>query len=395
MTNNLDDWEKLDKLFRNYSLYSYNKIFQTALDRSNNSKDIIIFGAGQLGKKVAELLTISGLNVIGFCDNSISFAGVNILELPVYSPEELSRKFSKEILVIVSIWSYKHSYSQTLSQLENLGFKNVIHSLIPLVVYQKTKNYLPNYCLDNPHKIIQSKTKVIAAYKIIKEMGDYKSIEVYEKMIAFYFNPVADNIPVPTERKVFRELVDEVYVDTGAYIGQTVLDFIRDRASVYKSIYCFEPDRISFKRLSKNLEQYTRNGSSEINLINAAVGDLFKKVSFLHTGTWGSKVVNATNMFNTVDQYALDKYKWNALPTLIKFDIEGNELSALKGANSFIKNSTTVLSITAEHRIEDLWEIPLYLYAINPKRLIYLIPRDYEVGMDLVFYSVPQGRIVI
>jgi FkbM family methyltransferase len=218
---------------------------------------------------------------------------------------------------------------------------------------------------------------------------------VYEKMNAFYFNPVADNIPVPTERKVFRELVDEVYVDTGAYIGQTVLDFIRDRASVYKSIYCFEPDRISFKRLSKNLEQYTRNGSSEINLINAAVGDLFKKVSFLHTGTWGSKVVNATNMFNTVDQYALDKYKWNALPTLIKFDIEGNELSALKGANSFIKNSTTVLSITAEHRIEDLWEIPLYLYAINPKRLIYLIPRDYEVGMDLVFYSVPQGRIVI
>ena len=395
MINNLHSEKTLDKLFSTYSLSSYKEKFESAVNRSNDSKDIIIFGAGTLGKKVADLLTVCGFNVIGFCDNSLSLSGVTIQGLPVYRPKELSEKFSKKILVVISIWSFNHSYPETVSQLEKLGFKNIIHSLIPLVVYQKYKNYLPNYCLDTPEKIIQSRKLVIEAYKIIKERGDSESIDVFEKIISFYFNPIANNVPIPTERKVFQELVDEVYVDCGAFIGQTIHDFIRRRRGIYKSIYCFEPDQISFQNLSKNLDQYTRNGVSNINLINAAVGNLNNKVGFSHTGTWGSKVENNADMLSVVNQFSLDNFKWSDLPTLIKFDVEGHELSALKGANSFIKNSNTVLNITAEHRIEDLWEIPLYLYAINPNRKIYLVPQDCEVGMDLVFYSIPQQRISI
>jgi FkbM family methyltransferase len=218
---------------------------------------------------------------------------------------------------------------------------------------------------------------------------------VFEKIIAFYLNPISENIPLPAERKVFLELASEVYVDCGAFIGETVNEFIQSRGGVYNSIYCFEPDQISFDTLGKNLQQHIQHQSGSINLVNAAVGDSSKKVSFSHTGTWGSKVESADSKLDMVNQYALDDYAWTVTPTLIKFDIEGRELSALRGAKSFINNVSTVLSITAEHRIEDLWEIPLYLYSINPERLIYLVPQDFEVGMDLVYYSVPQQRAIV
>ena len=393
MINNLYSEITLDKLFSAFSSDSYKEKFQEAIKKSNTSKDIIIFGAGTLGAKVAELLKISGLNVVGFCDNATSLAGGYKIGIPVYSPDMLAKNFPKDILVIVAIWSYRHSFPQTKFQLEKLGFTNIIHSLIPLVVFQKNKDYLPNYCLDTPEKIIQSKDQVIAAYKIIKQMGDPLSLSAFEKIIAFYLNPVADNIPLPIERRVFQELPDEVYVDCGAFIGETVHDFIQSRGGIYGSIYCFEPDQISFNSLRKNLQRYIDNQLGVINLVNAAVGDSSKKVSFSHTGTWGSKVEGVDNL-DMVNQYALDNYTWTMLPTLIKFDIEGQELSALEGANSFIKNAETVLSITAEHRIEDLWEIPLHLYAANPDRLIYLVPQDCEIGMDLVYYSVPQQRAV-
>lgn len=382
---------RLSQLFSEYAPDTYATMFQRALSISQRPENIIVFGAGNLGTKVASLMQIAGYTVVGFCDNNKPRIGDSKNGIPVFTPAEL-QKLDHSTLVVVGIWSYNHSFRETSAQLAANGFNNVLHCLVPLVLFQQDKNYLPNYCLDNPEKLRTAADELHDAEALLRRTGDAKSVEVFEQVVAFFLNPVAENVPLPGDRKVFRELPDEVYVDCGAFIGETVTKLIEARGGELQSVYCFEPDRFSFERLRDNLGSARMKGSAEIHFVNAAVGSETGSVSFTHTGTWGSSVSGMNSEVERVDAFALDDFPWSTEPTLIKMDIEGQELEALKGSQSFIRNSRTVLSITAEHRMEDLWEIPLYLNSINPDRDIYLVAQDSEIGMDLVYYSVPKER---
>jgi hypothetical protein len=59
-------------------------------------------------------------------------------------------------------------------------------------------------------------------------------------------------------------------------------------------------------------------------------------------------------------------------PTIIKMDIEGFELPALKGAAATIRDARPKLLVSAYHRSTDLLEIPNYIDSIAP---------DYRIGL--------------
>ena len=57
--------------------------------------------------------------------------------------------------------------------------------------------------------------------------------------------------------------------------------------------------------------------------------------------------------------------------TFIKMDIEGSELEALKGAEKTVRSHKPKLAICLYHKIEDFWEIPLYINEIVPEYKLY------------------------
>lgn len=61
----------------------------------------------------------------------------------------------------------------------------------------------------------------------------------------------------------------------------------------------------------------------------------------------------------------LDNLVKNEKVDYIKMDIEGAELSALKGAEKIILRDVPQLMISGYHKIEDLWEIPEYVLGLN------------------------------
>ncbi|MFI5246497.1 MAG: nucleoside-diphosphate sugar epimerase/dehydratase, partial [Gemmatimonadales bacterium] len=68
------------------------------------SGDIVLFGAGGLGRKVAAGLRANGVEPLAFADNSVARQGTTIDGLRVLSPEDAAREFGEHAIFVVTIW---------------------------------------------------------------------------------------------------------------------------------------------------------------------------------------------------------------------------------------------------------------------------------------------------
>ena len=99
----------------------------------------------------------------------------------------------------------------------------------------------------------------------------------------------------------------------------------------------------------------------------------------------GAKVVEDPLNANQVDVVALDTYA-KEFPTIIKMDIEGFELEALKGAENIIRTLKPKLVICIYHKILDFYEIPMYLKSLVPEYKFKV--RQHELGFcETVLYA--------
>ena len=66
---------------------------KTTFDRiTKNKRDVLIFGAGNVGRKALLALRSNGYNVLGFIDNNAKLHGAKIDQINVYSPQNAFNK---------------------------------------------------------------------------------------------------------------------------------------------------------------------------------------------------------------------------------------------------------------------------------------------------------------
>ena len=161
---------------------------------------------------------------------------------------------------------------------------------------------------------------------------------------------------------------EEVFVDLGGYIGDTVLDYINTYGKEgYSSIYTYEITPETFEILKENLEGYD-------NIIYRSVG-ASDKSGFMYL--MDSAAHSSANQLKEeegsikVPVVALDEDIKETI-TFIKMDIEGAEQSALIGAMQHIKASHPKLAISVYHNNEDIWKIARMVSEIDPTYKFYL-----------------------
>lgn len=216
--------------------------------------------------------------------------------------------------------------------------------------------------------------KILDAYFLLE---DEESREIYVESIC---NKIAPQFAT----KVFGELQsdgeyfnhgifqlgeEECYVDAGAYNGDTVVKFIQSVNNKYKKVYAFELDKDCYEMMNKNLEKYN---DERIKLF--CMG-LYKQTKTISIGGYleGRYIEDTvTRITDTGKVVALDDILKNEQVTFIKMDIEGSELEALEGAKEILCNQKPKLAISAYHKLEDIWQIPLYLNSLNPEYHFYL-----------------------
>ncbi len=161
---------------------------------------------------------------------------------------------------------------------------------------------------------------------------------------------------------------DMVYLDGGAYIGDTVQLLLKTLGGPCKKIYAFEPNDENFKKLL----QSSANFADAISCINAGLDDHDGTASFLKDDAGSRVSEHGTETISVLDAKRFLSELQQDYPTFVKLDIEGKEPAVLAAMADYIQAHQPDMAISVYHTLEDLWRIPLQIAQINPGYQIYL-----------------------
>lgn len=358
-------------------------------DALKGRSDVVLYGAGGVGRKTLAGLRKYGIEPLAFCDSNPELWGTIVDGLRVCSPDTL-QKLGGTVATILTIWRGEPDgrYRDIIPSLEAQGIKDVIP--VGLLWWKLPNAFLPYYCIDLPHKVIEAKDDIVRAFDLLAdEQSRDEFVDQIEWRLTLNHARLADPC---TEEVYFPEslikLTDyEVFVDCGAYDGDTIKQFL-ENVHDFKKIIAFEPDVRSFKKLNLYEGSLSSFQRARIELFERGVSDFDDVTGFTMDGTVASAI--DTEASPSIECVTLDHLLEYCTPTFIKMDIEGSEIDALNGARETIKQCLPTLAICAYHKQADLWNIVNLINEIAPYKYNLYIRRHMCEGWETVVYAIPK-----
>ena len=191
--------------------------------------------------------------------------------------------------------------------------------------------------------------------------------------IAVYSHDVVDTTVYP-----FYE--DEVFIDSGSYIGDTVVQYVNTVNNEFKRVYTYDISSASIEAIKKNLSQLSNviinhKGTGEVNTEMDMVG--FDQV--FH----GNKLVEA-NLKSSVEKVKVVRLDddIDEPVTFLKIDCEGFDKETLRGAQGIIKKYHPKLHVDSYHKLADLVDIPWLIREIDASYVLYMrLPKHIDLPM--------------
>lgn len=341
-------------------------------ERLKNLKEtnVALYGAGKYGKHALENIKkyLPQLNVLFFLDDNKVRNDKKVDGIEIYSLSEALKERTDFSILITNYY-----INSVLKKIESCNYDvNKVFFWSELLIKDIEKEVLN----DNRNKL----------ERVYNDLSDYQSKMIYKKIIEARFTKKIDFLSQTCQTNqyfpedIFSLSENEVFVDAGAFDGDTIRQFLKITKQKYKYIYAFEPDESNLKKMKKN--HYDEN----IIVYNAGLYDKTAQIGF-SANKGGSSTVEIENS-NKIQTYKFDELE---LPdhkiTFVKMDIEGSELKALKGMKETIKKYKPKLAICIYHKFEDLWELPMYIKELVPEYRLYM--RNYTTYLDeIVLYAV-------
>lgn len=185
-------------------------------------------------------------------------------------------------------------------------------------------------------------------------------------------------------KQFFQFSDQEVYVDGGAFNGDTIEWFLRASGGKFKHIHSFEPsqehNRLIKDRLRNLQQEYLKPLSTSITLHEAGLWDSKTTLEFnpsqivdafdvnTHIQSKSAHMVDS-GIINHIYEEETERSASIKVPvvtideatnceaTFIKFEIEGSELQALHGAKQTIARNRPKMAISIYHKPEDLFTL--------------------------------------
>lgn len=351
-----------------------------ALQSILDSEKVIMYGIGNQCKECYSILK-KGDNILLVDSNKEKQGKIWKDNLVINSPQILKEYKNKNIAVVIS--SIYNQYEIYISLKNDYGIKDE-------VIYSYTSKTYEQQVYKT-EDILQHMSEVEKCEEI---MSDDASKKYYRNSInariyrsPAFLEPNCKMASIGEYADIIKIRKGNVFIDCGAFNGDTVQLYMNKTQGDCK-VYAIEPFRENFQGL---MERISCNGWEEkVFAFNMAVGERAELRSIKYNK---GDFEMAMNLFREDGEFEqevkvrpLDEI-CNEKINYIKMDIEGEEAAALRGAKGLIKKYKPQLMISAYHKVQDLWELPLLIKELNPSYQIYA-GHAPGVSMEIEFYCI-------
>ena len=161
----------------------------------------------------------------------------------------------------------------------------------------------------------------------------------------------------------------EIFVDCGAFVGETIEQYLFSHSGTFDKIFAFEPDIMNYRAMQKRILRLNEEwalSQDKIQIFNAGVGYKTTEGKIDSHNGLGSRISeNIVESLETIKIYALNDFFKDQKVTFLKADIESFELDMLKGAENIIRRDLPKIAVCIYHNASDLYQILLWLKDLN------------------------------
>ena len=336
---------------------------------------VLIYGDMAYGVESMNLLREYGIDVKAFIvDEGYGKSVDNIDGIPVKFVDEFSSCIEKYSVVI--------------------GFQNMekCRAMLNMRHWLKTNIYMfwePVALVEWNHEWY---VKHMPAFEIARNcLADTISQKTLDALIEARENGCIDalmKLAVPNQYfnclTYERESSKEVFLDCGAFNGDTILAYNQFTSGQFEKIIAFEPEEFNAENIKKNTE-----GIHDVYIIPKGLWD---QKTILHFTSDSSASRVEENGASSVEVTSIDSVMNGERVSFIKMDIEGSEYEALLGAERTIKKWMPKLAICVYHKCDDIFKFIAFLDKFKNEECKYVFYLRHHTctAYETVLYAIPQ-----
>lgn len=319
----------------------------------NKTRNVVLVGAGNTLSLYTNGIVTENIQFAGIVDNDPMKIGKVILGKKVTPASEIANDYGCDCLALIVTSVDKTYYALAAQMTGKVAFTGI-------------DNYI----------FAMHTAELIDCYE---SFVDEESAELYAGLISWYLSKQKPEVPFPYVEPYFGvpEFADygakEVFVDCGAYVGDTIERYLFSHLGIFDRIYAFEPDRRNLEACLYRKERLLKEWAldeEKITILPYGVGQESENgyINHMNHGL-GSQItmVNESGACDNVQIVALDDYfsKKTTRVSFLKMDIEGYEYDALRGAEEILKCDRPKLAICIYHNAADMYRIMIYLKSLG------------------------------
>ncbi|ATX78636.1 methyltransferase, FkbM family [Mariprofundus aestuarium] len=346
---------------------------RSAVMESHFVSGVAIYGAGFLGEWAARFLIEAGANVTCFIDRDPAKAGTHIHGIPVRLPDDCSLQEQQAIFIAA---------------------RHVIRDVETLIDMQN-----PDAChiSFDGYFVIRNYERLCAVRS--RFLGwDARSLETFNALLISMLTGSIESCLRVMEKDMYFGLpefsgnFDEIFVDAGAFAGDSVERFIWENLGTFRHIYAFEPGDRQYRAMTKRMQRLADEWAfdpASVSLERAGLAAENGSMACTFTADaplrHGLTAEVERGEQQSVPVYSLDAYLDGRPVSFIKADVEGWEVDLLKGAEQTIRRCKPKMALCAYHYPSDLFEIAEMVHAMVPEYRFQLRQHAPLFG-DFVLY---------
>lgn len=349
-------------------------------------RPVVLYGMGDGADKIAAVLEQKHIKVSEVMASDEFVRGHSFLEHRVKKLSEIEEEYGNNFIILVCFGTH---LPDVMDNIYNISKK---HEL-----------YAPNVPVTGDTLFDLEFAKVHSAelQSVYKMLADEQSKKVFENVIRYKLSGdlrYLKDVETPSDEKfdLMNIGIEETYVDLGAYDGDTLTEFLNETSMQFKKLYAMEPDGRSYRKLKRRLYMI---GPALLECYNCGAWSENTTAVFSLSRGRGSRAATDSAVsddtkprhaprIREVKMMTVDTMLGGGEATYIKFDVEGNEKEALRGAAQTIAAFKPKLNIALYHRSEDMFELPLLAAKLNKKYKFYMRHHPYIPDWDTNLYCI-------